>query len=142
MSPPRQAILLDARNGWRTATSAGVGTLGPAGLHLTGVDGTADAFGAIPAWLAAPAWADQVAYLLGLDGWLRRYDPVTGRFAEIISVLDFGVAPGDPVELAASREDVYVLDARRARILVFAGLGYLRQVLRLPRRWDCNTASC
>jgi phage tail-like protein len=135
MNPPRQAILLDARNGWRTAISAGVGTLGPAGLHLTGVDGTSDAFGAIPAWLAAPAWADQVAYLLGLDGWLRRYDPVTGRFAEIISALDFGVAPGDPVELAASREDVYVLDARRARILVFAGLGYLRQVLRLPRRW-------
>ena len=145
MSAPRQAILLDAQTGWRTGSMVNVGTLGPAGLHLTGSGGTADAFAAVPEWLAAPAWAapagsdpaapagtvpaDLLAYLLGPDGWVRRYDPVSGGFAEVFSAADYGLEGSD---VAASREDVYLLDARRGTILVMSRLGFPRQILRLP----------
>ena len=145
MSAPRQAILLDAQTGWRTGGVVNVGTLGPAGLHLIGSGGTAGAFAAVPQWLAVPAWAvtagsdpaapadavpaDLLVYLLGQDGWVRRYDPVGGGFAEVFSAADYGLEGSG---VAASREDVYVLDAGRGLILVMSRLGYPRQILRLP----------
>ena len=140
MSPPRQAILLDPGTGWRTATADNIGTLGSAGLHLTGSGGTAGAFAAVPEWLAAPAWAvttgndpavpaDLLVFLLGRDGWVRRYEPVTGGFTEVFSAADYGI---EAAAVAASREDVYVMDARRGTIVVMSGLGYPRLVLRPP----------
>jgi phage tail-like protein len=131
MSPPRQAILFDTRTGW-PGSVVNVGTLGPDGPHLTGSGGTAGAFAAVPPWLAAPAWADPaglLACLLGRDGWVRRYDPVTGGFTEIFSAADYGLEPDG---VAVSREDVYVLDARQRTILVMSRLGYPRQILRPP----------
>jgi len=131
MSPPRQAILFDARTGWRGSV-VNVGTLGPDGPHLTGSGGTAGAFAAIPPWLAAPAWADPaipLVCLLGRDGWVRRYDPGSGAFAEMFRPADYGLQPDG---VAASREDVYVLDTRQRVILVMSWLGYPRQILRPP----------
>jgi len=131
MSAPRQAILFDARTGW-AGSAVNVGTLGADGPHLTGTGGTAGAFAAVPSWLAAPAWADPAALLvclLGRDGWVRRYDPVTGDFPETFSAADYGLEPDG---VAASREDVYVLDARQHTILVMSRLGYPRQILRPP----------
>ena len=142
MSAPRQAILLDPRTGWRTGTTVSVGALGTQGLHLTGSSGTAGAFAAVPEWLAAPAWAtsgagpaDPPVCLLGLDGRVWRQDPVTGRFAQIFYASDYGMAAGDVTGVAASRADVYLLDTRRARVLVFSGLGYLRQILQPLAPW-------
>ena len=122
-----------------------VGTLGPAGLHLIGSGGTAGAFAAVPQWLAVPAWAaaagsepaaaagaapaDLLVYLLGRDGWVRRCHPVTGGFTQIFSAADYGL---EGTGVAASREDVYVLDTRQRMILVMSGLGYPRQILRPP----------
>ena len=129
MSAPRQAILFDARTGW-PGTVVNVGALGADGPHLTGTGGTAGAFAVVPPWLAAPAWADPAGLLvclLGRDGWVRRYDPVTGGFAEIFSAADYGLEPDG---VAASGEDVYLLDARRRTILVMSRLGYPRQILR------------
>ena len=140
MSDPRQAILLDPRTGWRTGTADNVGTLGA--LQLTGSGGTAAAFAAVPAWLAAPAWAgtgagpaDSPVCLLGRDGWVRRYEPLTGRFTRIILATDYGLAADDDTALAGSREDLYLLDTGQARVLVFSRLGYLRQILRPPAAW-------
>ena len=100
-----------------------VGTLGPAGLHLIGSGGTAGAFAAIP-----PGWphprgrepgpSEPLVCLLGRDGWVRRYNPVTGGFAEIADPADYGLQPDG---VAASREDVYVLDTRQRVILVMSG---------------------
>jgi phage tail-like protein len=132
MSAPRPAILLDPRNGWQTGSAVNVGTLGPAGLHLISSGGTAGAFAAVPEWLAAPAWAaaaDLTAYLLGPDGWVRRYEPVTGGFAEVFNAADYGLEASG---VAVSGEDVYVLDADRGVILVMSRLGYPRQILRPP----------
>jgi phage tail-like protein len=129
MSPPRQAILFDASTGW-PGSVLNVGTLGAAGPHLTGTGGTAGAFAAVPPWLAAPAWtADLLVYLLGRDGWVRRYDPVTGGFTEIFSAADYGL---EASAVAASAEDVYVLDTDGRTILVMSRLGYPRQILRPP----------
>ena len=129
MSPRRQAILLDPQTGWQTATADHIGTLGPAGLHLTGTGGPAGAFAAVPGWLAAPAWADLLVCLLGQDGWVRRYDPAAGGFTEIVNAAGYGL---EATAVAASREDVYVLDAGRRTILVMSALGYPRQILRPP----------
>ena len=148
MNAPRQAILLDARTGWRTGSALNISSLGTQGLHLTGSSGTAGAFAAIPEWLAASAWAtagggpaDPPVYLLGLDGWVRGYGPVTARFAQICCATDYGMAAGDAIGVAASREDLYLLDIRQARVLVFSGLGYLRQILQPPAPWT-PTAVC
>ena len=140
MSAPRQAILLDARTGWRTGSAVNVGTLGAQGLHLTGSGGTAGAFAAMPAWLAAPAWApgrgtgDLLVYLLGRDGWVRRLRTGHGRLPRDLQ--RDGLRPGGRTHgVAASREDVYLLDTRQARVLVMSGLGYPRQILRPPAPW-------
>jgi phage tail-like protein len=132
MSAPRPAILLDPRTGWQTGSVVNVGTLGPAGLHLISSGGTAGAFAAVPEWLAAPAWAavtGLTAYLLGRDGWVRRYEPASGGFAEVFNAADYGLEASG---VAISREDVYALDADRGLILVMSRLGYPRQILRPP----------
>ena len=82
-----------------------------------------------------------LVYVLGLDGRLRRFEPLTSSFVEIFRAADYGIAAADDIAVAASRADVYVLDPLRARVLVISGLGYLRQILQPPAPW-APTAIC
>jgi phage tail-like protein len=135
MSAPRQAILLNPTIGWRTGTAVNAGTLGPHGIALTGSAGTAAAFAVMPPWLAAPAWASRYAgpppYVLGLDGWVRRYEELDGTFRLVLSATDYGL-PAHGTALATSRDDIYLLAPGQHQVLVFSRLGYPRQVLRPP----------
>jgi phage tail-like protein len=117
MSPVRQAILLGPRFGWRTGTAAGVTAADGQAMQLAG-----GAPAAPPRWLAGP-------YLLGRDGWIRRYDWLTARLSRVLDVADFGVTSADAA-LAAAGDDLYLLDPDPPRLLVFAARGYLRDVIR------------
>jgi len=118
MSPPRQAILLDPRAGWQTGTTDNVAPPGAAGIQLA----RSVPAPVVPSWLAVP-------YLLGRDGWVRRYDRLTSRVTPVLCIRDFGVTSEDAA-LAVSGDDLCLLDPGQdpPRLLVFAVRGYLRDV--------------
>ena len=117
MSPPRHAILLDPRAGWQTGTTDNIAAPVVQGIELAR---STPATG-LPRWLAVP-------YLLGRDGWVRRYDQLTNRITPVLSAPDYGVT-SENAALAASGDDLFLLDPGPPRLLVFSVLGYLRDVL-------------
>ena len=117
MSPPRQAILLDPRAGWQTGSTVNVASPGQQGIELARTAPAA----ALPRWLAVP-------YLLGRDGWVRRYDQLTTHITPILCAADYGVT-SENAALTASGEDLYLLSPDPPRLLVFSVLGYPRDVL-------------
>jgi phage tail-like protein len=127
----RRSILLDPVNGWGSGQTHGVGTLGLQGLHLSGQRSIAQLTDERPVWLAADGTG---VLMLGSDGAVRRLDPDDVRRglsqgSVIVDARDLPMSPDDLIALAASDEDVYLLDGRRHVILAVSRRGYLRAVL-------------